>query len=598
MAGSISIVVGKKSSGGGGGGSVNTGVLQISGGVALDTTLRAVTDQANTASPLQLSTTQVLVNSKLTINNTLEGSTSGRMNIVAQYDLALVAGNSASGVGGVFVGGSSVAPTARLHVRGDGTNPVARFEDNSGLVTLRVDNSLIRFGGSTAFGSLAYAMTGTTFSGNNNGTGLGFYSQFSIAGSSDRYDFGFGGDAVANTAGSVTHLAISRNFAAGAGSANFRPFGIYYTINNSGAQTGIATGIYLDATETALNSMTHNLIDLQIGGVSRFKVGRDGIIQTYAAEMLFGTGSRLMTDGNGTFRLSNFDKNNFSLLLLGGTTNAFPAIKRNGAAIDFRLADDSNYANFNAGTIVSYSGATYVQITPTEIVNDGNIDLSISNASTTKSIIFKTNTGAGRVEVGRFSSTGAFSTQSTITSGSDINMSGNLIRFSRGRINFYGTDGDITLTNSTENGFGLLKFGGLTTAFPAIKRSSAELQIRLADDSGYANLRANAIYTEGGLISKDNTSLSGAGDGRISFKSWNNMILNLSDNGVAVRDNNYTANVASSILELTSTTKGFLPPRMTTTQRDNIATPAEGLVIYNTTTQVLNFYNGSAWGAV
>lgn len=42
----------------GAGGSVATGVLQLASGAALDTTLRAVTDQANTVSPLQFSTTQ------------------------------------------------------------------------------------------------------------------------------------------------------------------------------------------------------------------------------------------------------------------------------------------------------------------------------------------------------------------------------------------------------------------------------------------------------------------------------------------------------------------------------------------------------------
>jgi len=55
---------------------------------------------------------------------------------------------------------------------------------------------------------------------------------------------------------------------------------------------------------------------------------------------------------------------------------------------------------------------------------------------------------------------------------------------------------------------------------------------------------------------------------------------------------------SSAVLECQSTTQGFLPPKMTTTQRDAITTPAEGLVIYNTTTQVLNFYNGTVWGAV
>jgi len=43
----------------GGGGALATGILQLQGGVPLDTTLRNVADQAGTLSPLQLSTTQV-----------------------------------------------------------------------------------------------------------------------------------------------------------------------------------------------------------------------------------------------------------------------------------------------------------------------------------------------------------------------------------------------------------------------------------------------------------------------------------------------------------------------------------------------------------
>lgn len=54
----------------------------------------------------------------------------------------------------------------------------------------------------------------------------------------------------------------------------------------------------------------------------------------------------------------------------------------------------------------------------------------------------------------------------------------------------------------------------------------------------------------------------------------------------------------NAILDLQSTTKAFIPPRMTTTQRDAIATPSAGMVIFNTTTGVLNFHNGSAWAAV
>jgi hypothetical protein len=54
----------------------------------------------------------------------------------------------------------------------------------------------------------------------------------------------------------------------------------------------------------------------------------------------------------------------------------------------------------------------------------------------------------------------------------------------------------------------------------------------------------------------------------------------------------------SAKLEISSITQGFLPPRMTTTERNAIVSPVAGLVIYNTTTNVLNFYNGTTWGAV
>jgi len=51
----------------------------------------------------------------------------------------------------------------------------------------------------------------------------------------------------------------------------------------------------------------------------------------------------------------------------------------------------------------------------------------------------------------------------------------------------------------------------------------------------------------------------------------------------------------SATLDITSTTQGFLPPRMTTLQRNNIATPATGLCVYTTDNNCLNFYNGTTW---
>jgi hypothetical protein len=55
---------------------------------------------------------------------------------------------------------------------------------------------------------------------------------------------------------------------------------------------------------------------------------------------------------------------------------------------------------------------------------------------------------------------------------------------------------------------------------------------------------------------------------------------------------------ANAILDVSSTTRAFMPPRMTTSQRDAITSPTAGMMIYNTTTNVLNFYNGTIWGAI
>jgi hypothetical protein len=68
-----------------------------------------------------------------------------------------------------------------------------------------------------------------------------------------------------------------------------------------------------------------------------------------------------------------------------------------------------------------------------------------------------------------------------------------------------------------------------------------------------------------------------------------------------VYDNGTTVSIGTAspvdcaLLELNSNRRGFLQPRVTTTQRDNITLPVEGLTIFNTTTHKPNYYNGTSW---
>ena len=73
---------------------------------------------------------------------------------------------------------------------------------------------------------------------------------------------------------------------------------------------------------------------------------------------------------------------------------------------------------------------------------------------------------------------------------------------------------------------------------------------------------------------------------------------NIYNNGAGIGIGTVSPN-ASAVLEVNSTTKGFLLPTMTQTQRNAISTPATGLLIYQSdNTPGFYYYNGSAWTAI
>jgi len=69
------------------------------------------------------------------------------------------------------------------------------------------------------------------------------------------------------------------------------------------------------------------------------------------------------------------------------------------------------------------------------------------------------------------------------------------------------------------------------------------------------------------------------------------------DNNGGVGINQATPN-ANALLDIVSTTKGVLFPRMTTTQKNAIASPAEGLIVYDITLHKLTVYTGSVWESI
>jgi hypothetical protein len=272
------------------------------------------------------------------------------------------------------------------------------------------------------------------------------------------------------------------------GSALYQPLRIAYTINNVGTPvTGTATGIFLNATETALNGMGHNLLDLQVGGVSKFRVANSGV--------------------------SSFTSNTSSGIL--------------------------NLTN----TLCSF-------------VFGGD-------------------------------STGGYLQPSTASKGISLfNSSGSSY------INVKGDSSGILFVSA-----GLFQLNGTTNAFPAIKRNGAEIDFRLADDSGLCNINAGTIgYGSNGeaIVGSNN---SGFTDFRSNqgwqFTNNSGTVYNrITSAGISFGDNTL---VATAQVAINSTTKGFLPPRGTNTQMLAIASPATGLIFYDTTNNKLNVYDGTTW---
>lgn len=73
------------------------------------------------------------------------------------------------------------------------------------------------------------------------------------------------------------------------------------------------------------------------------------------------------------------------------------------------------------------------------------------------------------------------------------------------------TDANIRLADSNQTTFGLLQLGGTTSSFPAIKRNSASLTFRLADDSAYTDLSLNNLIAFGYVIAGSGSPIPAGG---------------------------------------------------------------------------------------
>jgi hypothetical protein len=289
------------------------------------------------------------------------------------------------------------------------------------------------------------------------------------------------------------------------------------------------------------NGATQKPLLLTINGVSKLTVTATGNVDTQNP-----------FNGSSYLRQTNTDSGVSAFSEVGAISNTATGTFRTFSST--YNYDGTNYQSYSAldnntsGVLISASGAS------------GNIKfLTSGNLVSTKT----------RMQI---FSTGNIGINTTTDAGYKLDVNGTA------RVS-----GALTITSNANYGISIARAG---TAFIAqqIYNSNAITYI------GADNSAGGSLFT-GGL---PYSSYFGSGANYpTQFASNNAVRMTIFAGGnIAIGT---TTDVASAQLQMSSTTQGFLPPRMTTTQKNAITSPSAGLMVYDTTLNLMALYNGTTW---
>jgi hypothetical protein len=141
--------------------------------------------------------------------------------------------------------------------------------------------------------------------------------------------------------------------------------------------------------------------------------------------------------------------------------------------------------------------------------------------------------------------------------------------------------------------------GSTAATIPLLIENNSGTQTFKVEDGGIVQIGLtsgiNWTFNSNVLSSSQYAYIAGSNGSILSNGNFNGGVFG-NDNGGKVADSGIaTAQVASAVLEVSSTTRGFLPPRMTTAERVAISSPANGLIVFDTDVQNLCYRRDSTW---
>lgn len=311
-----------------------------------------------------------------------------------------------------------------------------------------------------------------------------------------------------------------------------------------------------------------------VGGGTTSPAGSDTQIQYNSGGTAFGASTSLTFD------------NSAKVLTVTGTSASDGSITLSTVSND----------NATGGNLTLTTGGVTTFGTP-HVQTGGNIYLTTEGLSGTSGN--PTNTSQG----------GSVYLTTPESMGNNTQLRGGDVILTTGVSYNYGGEelsgGDIILQTGTANGGTVVTGGSITlrTGAPANGSGGQTLtggNITLTTGSQIESSSANMV---GGSLTLTTGDCGIGGTdvgGNISLTSFTpanggNLTLSGTDAGRGQVGVGTLSPDASASVDITSTTRGFLPPRMTSGERDAIVSPVLGLQIFNTDTFSLESYNGSQW---
>ena len=293
--------------------------------------------------------------------------------------------------------------------------------------------------------------------------------------------------------------------------------------------------------------------DIQIcgtGGIAALNVGREvGTSKTHTSQIRFGGGAGAPYSSGESLDIINYDVGNFNYHLGAGNV---PGLK----------GDFVWHKGLNSARLMTLTGI------------GGSLGIGITTPSTNLHVI------------------GAATVSGDVNVGNNLVVAGALLGNVEGTLtgNVQGTlagNSNTTVGISTLNN---LSVAGVATFTTGIESEAVGIGTTVTDD---APLRINP---------EDNDRFFIGQNGFVGIKTTSelaNVVINASQVNASIGQVAVGATVLKSSVDFadagTLTTRFMLPPKITTSQRGNLTGVIAGALIYNTSTNRLQVFNGSQW---